>query len=163
MSNLNRIIAVINLSSPGEEVGRMALSLAKRHAAEVRFVTLFEHLDDFANNNSFDMTTQAKFRRNEAELLERLHRFTTNLGAHGALCTVLTGHPSEDVSQLATHWGADLILADHGTAQTIQNGWVPWLYSITPLPCKLYIVPQEPSHFLLSITNLLRWPRPKAC
>ncbi|MEO5348741.1 MAG: universal stress protein [Magnetococcus sp. YQC-3] len=162
MNHFSRIIAVVDLFSGGGEVIRVAIETAKRHAASLRLVTLFEHLEGSPGQGGGELSPEGRFCRNEAELQERLLRQATLMGAVGAECTVLTGHPGEALGGVASQWGADLILADRETARTIHNGWVPFFHGITPLPCKLVIVQRERTNLANRLLRLLRWPKSAA-
>ncbi|MBF0437994.1 MAG: universal stress protein [Magnetococcales bacterium] len=159
MTNKRRIIAVIDLFSDPEMVSVEAMTLSNQLSCEMRFVTLFDHL----NTTPSGLSSQEQFQHCENELMDRLRRHVKLMGAKEALCSVLSGHASEELGKLATQWGADLILADAATARTIHQGWFPWLHPITPLPCRLHVVPPAPVNFLHTITNFLQFPKPKDC
>ncbi|MBF0295339.1 MAG: universal stress protein [Magnetococcales bacterium] len=134
MNGLRRIIAVIDLFDANEEVTGAALRLARESGAQSRFVTLFDHLDTPSSS------PEERFRENAEALRERLRRHVGLSSEQVTDCTVITGHPGEELGRMASDWGADLILADHDTARVIQNGWVPHFHPVTPLPCKVHVV-----------------------
>ncbi|MEO5376181.1 MAG: universal stress protein [Magnetococcus sp. DMHC-6] len=151
-----RLIALIDLFSQEEKVTSTAIQLAEKHAAKLHFVTLFDHIGNLTADHDFTRTPKEQFRYLEAKLLELLIHQTNQLGAKEAVYTVLSGPPSQELSQLASKWGADLILANNSIARTIYNDWMPHAYTATPLPCKLHIVADEEKNPWRFFTRLLR-------
>ncbi|MBF0145937.1 MAG: universal stress protein [Magnetococcales bacterium] len=154
MKSLRRIIAVIDLFSSGERVGNAASALAEKHRAQLRLVTLHDHLDAL-DDLPHNLSPEERFSRIETNLLQRLRQYALRLGIRAADCSIITGHPGTQLSQMAGQWNADLILSDPHVARTLHNGWVPWLETITPLPCRLQVVHQESSWLRQRINTLL--------
>ena len=152
---MRRIIAVVDLFSPGSKTGRVAIATAGKHLAELHFVALFDHLDDVTLGGASKLSPQERFRHTEMELLKRLRQHTASMGVHDATCTVLTGHPGEELSRMAQQWRADLIMADRVTARTIHNSWIPWFHTVTSLPCRLQVIAEERKNLWMYVAHWL--------
>ncbi|MBF0416790.1 MAG: universal stress protein [Magnetococcales bacterium] len=161
MNRPQRIIAVIDLFDPHEQVVRLASHKRRMEGVEVRFVTLFDHLT-WRQDDGCEISSTERFRQSEHALLERLQHDLRRCGVQDPDCQVISGSPSSELSLMAKAWGCDLILTDWDTARVLQNGWVPYFQTVTPMPCPIHRVMPDPRRVgqammepLLRFANLL--------
>ncbi|MBF0629236.1 MAG: universal stress protein [Magnetococcales bacterium] len=137
MRHKARILAVLDLCAHPQPVIAAALERARQPGAELRFVTLFDHA---AAPRTPGLSSGEQFRMAETTLLHQLEHQVARIGAGKWPCTLLSGHPTEEITALASQWHATLIVSDADTARTLASGWFPWQYRPTPLPCPLQVV-----------------------
>ncbi|MBF0109418.1 MAG: universal stress protein [Magnetococcales bacterium] len=155
---MHRIIAVVDLFSPECVVAEVAWATVRRHGGEMIFFAMFDHLSHVPDESHIASSSSERFVRIEAFLLERLKQHVASRGIHDVSCAILSGNPGEELNRIARDWGADLIMADRNTARVLHNGWVPFLSSLTPLPCKIHIVPPERKGRMSRVLHLLGMP-----